>query len=752
MSKLKKYFFRFGETMRSVPSERIILPVLFLGMLFKNFILQCFLTGGTPFVLDFTGGLESSLKGLVFNLATVMLLFSPVFLFKKQKGRLIYSFTVSVVFLVLTMIDGCYYRSFPEIPSVTLLGMFKGSGVSQFSLQAVLATFSVYDLFYFADYAFLALWGMFLKFSELARKTEEEHQSGEKRKEKDGKSKKAESVYRTEKRTKKTNKSRVESVVRAVFGTRGGRFFVTALPCALVLLALPLMNMLGLATKSYRNVFEPAFAKDSVLYFTPVGYHVGDIFKTITDMVHLPVAEEPVKPSGDDPSKVKVDAATQQILDFYAYNSEDLPDNRYKGLYKDKNVILIQVESLERFVLGQKVGGEEITPNLNRLIGKDSSSLYFTGIHDQAKGGNSSDCDLMINTSILPTSKVFFKNYSDRYLPSLPVLLRKNGYATYYLNGSGTQSFWPYTGVYRDIFGYNVDAEDPDCNFKMLDPEDESDRIYWYSSDEYTLNTALEKLILKKEQNGKFFSQIILCSSHTPFEYILEKMPEGKLPIVPEEKALQKNKVISYFNCLHYVDAQIGKFLENAEREGLLENSIVLIYGDHTGIHKYNPLECIDIAEKYEELAFIEEEEYPTIPLIIYDPSGQTEHTEIETLGGQVDIMPTLCYLLGMEREEYSFAMGRVLLNTGRNCTILPNGTMIGQVSEDAEEMLYRMYNTADFIVKKGYFKRISESETSDGVREDALPENEKIIVSFGKDEEDGSTTSGDGYKNSDGC
>ena len=64
------------------------------------------------------------------------------------------------------------------------------------------------------------------------------------------------------------------------------------------------------------------------------------------------------------------------------------------GIFKDKNVILIQVESLENMAIGQSVGGVEITPTLNKLVSAGSPSLYFPNVYDQTKAGNSSDCDL----------------------------------------------------------------------------------------------------------------------------------------------------------------------------------------------------------------------------------------------------------------------------------------------------------------------------------------------------------------------
>ncbi|MDZ5001173.1 LTA synthase family protein, partial [Clostridium perfringens] len=80
-------------------------------------------------------------------------------------------------------------------------------------------------------------------------------------------------------------------------------------------------------------------------------------------------------------------------------NKEIIPDNEYKGMLEGKNLIAIQVESLENFVINKKVYGQEITPTLNKLL---SQSLYFDNIYEQNNSGTSSDADLMVNTSIFP--------------------------------------------------------------------------------------------------------------------------------------------------------------------------------------------------------------------------------------------------------------------------------------------------------------------------------------------------------------
>ena len=659
---LKRIMKTVFRKIKNIPPSGAVILLLFCGMYFKNLLLQFYIAGENPFVPDLIDGIPGVLKGLFLSLVTMVLFTSFLPLFKKAKGKVIYLTVVSLLFTTFSLIDCCYYRTSPEMPSLVLLALSGDSmEAGHLNLRSVLDTFSVYDILFFLDYALIGLFFLVRRF------------------------------YR--KKGEEPAKDLQREVSRK---TRLKHFAAVALPCVGILLVLPVCNLFGLFQSRYRAIYTPAFPKDTALYFTPIGYHMVDAVSVFKDMIFEDEQENP--PS--DQTKEEF----LQIEEFYKYNEEILPDNAFFAKYQEKNLLFIQVESLENFVIGQKIGGVEITPNLNKLVAKDASSIYFPNIYEQVKSGNSSDCDLIINTSILPTSRLFFRTYGDKYLPSMPELLRKHSYQTFYFNGSGSRSVWPYDEVYKNTFGYHVDPDSPDCNFMMLDPESKEDLVYRYLSDEKTFERVINTLTERLHEGERYFSHIVLCSSHMPFLYA-PKEDRIFSAMYPEEK---DSKVLGYLDSLHYVDRQIGIFLENAETAGLLENTVVVLYGDHSGLHKYYPQEAGTVADRYDELAFLREDKYSTLPLIVYDPSGNTAHVRCETIGGQIDILPTMMYLLGMERGEYSFAMGKNILNTDRKYTVLSNGTIVGDFDGESEEyeILYRMYNTADLIVKENYFKK----------------------------------------------
>ncbi|MDU7110463.1 MAG: LTA synthase family protein, partial [Clostridium perfringens] len=74
---------------------------------------------------------------------------------------------------------------------------------------------------------------------------------------------------------------------------------------------------------------------NTVEYFSPIGYHIFDIYNVYKN-------SKPYKMTADDEAKIK---------EYYDFKNENLPDNEFKGMFKGKNLIVIQVESLEDFVI-----------------------------------------------------------------------------------------------------------------------------------------------------------------------------------------------------------------------------------------------------------------------------------------------------------------------------------------------------------------------------------------------------------------
>lgn len=318
------------------------------------------------------------------------------------------------------------------------------------------------------------------------------------------------------------------------------------------------------------------------------------------------------------------------------------------GVAEGRNVILIQIESLQNFVIGREYNGQELTPVLNDLI--ESNSIYFDHFYQQTGSGNTSDAEFAMNNSILGTLTSYTnKLYPGNTFRGLPVLLKEKGYSTAVYHAHESRGFWNREDFYPvggfDTFygGIINDTQNrPKGNFMM------TEWMGWGLTD-----TEFYKQVvpLMKEEKAPFYSFIITLSNHHPYE-MLEKY--NFIDLLPEHKDTLAG---NYLNSAAYTDFAIGQLLEDLKKEGLYENSIFVLYGDHSGLVNEAETDRVmkDILGKDYDF-----EEVMRVPLIIHLPeyglhTGESNTDFRQTVsiaGGQLDFLPTMAYLMGFSELD----------------------------------------------------------------------------------------------------
>lgn len=331
------------------------------------------------------------------------------------------------------------------------------------------------------------------------------------------------------------------------------------------------------------------------------------------------------------------------------------------GTAKDKNLIIIQLESFQNFLLGLKLDGQEITPNLNKLM-KDS--LYFPNFYQMVGQGNTSDAEFVVNTSFyIPPRGAATMSYVNKVLPSLPRLLGDNGYqtATFHTN---VVEFWNRGELY-DSLGFD--------HYYDRSFFGEDDVFFFGASDDTLYSKTAEKLKEMDQDEKPFYAQVISMSAHHPFTIPAEKY-RMKLP-----ERYEGTFVGDYIRSQNYADDALGHFIEELKASGVWDNSIIMIYGDHMGL----PIYSLDNDDK-ELMREIYGHDYSyadmlNIPLIIHAGEDVAPQT-FEQVGGEVDIMPTAAGLLGISLDN-NLVFGQDLLSTSYNLLperyYLPSGSFI---------------------------------------------------------------------------
>lgn len=361
----------------------------------------------------------------------------------------------------------------------------------------------------------------------------------------------------------------------------------------------------------------------------------------------------------------------------YLNSQEVIKDEKY-GIIANKNIVIIQVEALQNFVIDRMYNNQEITPFLNSLI--SDSSFYFNNYFYQVGAGNTSDAEFAVNNSILPSnSDAAYITYFENDYYGLPDILKENGY-------KDTVAFHAYKAEYWNRENAYVN-QGFDKFFSLEDFSDE-EIIGLGLSDEKFLQETASKM---KEMQEPFYSFIITLSSHHPF-YLEDEF--SNIEVSEEHRGTLFG---DYINSINYVDRALENFFDELKQNGLYENSVFLIYGDHFAIPNYNKENAGFVSDflgydySYKDMF--------NVPFIIHIP-GMNSAEQMDIVAGHVDVLPTLLHLLGIENDK-SIMMGSDLFSIEEN--IVYEQTHVGIGSYITKDIFYYASNSGIELYNKAY-------------------------------------------------
>lgn len=380
---------------------------------------------------------------------------------------------------------------------------------------------------------------------------------------------------------------------------------------------------------------------------------------------------------------------------------ETPPVATYWDAEKGKNVIIIQLESFQNFLLGLNIEGQEVTPNLNKLV---KENFYFNNFYTMVGQGTTSDAEFVVNTSLyVPQHEPAIKNYVNKALPSLPKLLAANGYTTATFHTNSVE-FWNRKELYKAIgFEHYYDQ-----SFFGDD-----DHIAFGASDEVLYAKTADKLEQMNQDSKPFYAQVLSMSSHHPY-----KMPESKYHMKLSER-FGGTLVGDYILAQNYTDYAVGLFIDDLKKRGIWDESVILFYGDHQGL----PLYSLSTDEKDIMKELLGREYGYTdmfnIPFIMSAP-GVTYPSVIDKVGGQIDILPTVANLMGISLKD-QIHFGEDLLNQNTNILpmrhFLPTGSFINDTNMYLPGIAYEDGTNYNLIDNKTNTDGSTEKEYTSGLK-----------------------------------
>jgi len=309
------------------------------------------------------------------------------------------------------------------------------------------------------------------------------------------------------------------------------------------------------------------------------------------------------------------------------------------GGARGANLVMLQVESLQGFVIGLEVGGLEVTPFLNRWT---EDALYFPDVTDQTGQGRSSDSELVTQVSLMPFAggAAAFR-YPDNDFTGLAEVLGENGY--------GCFSAVPYDGAFwnrrstHPAFGFDRSLFDDDFAAGEV--------IGWGLNDRDFLTQAVD---LMDGSGTPFCAYLLTLSLHHPFVGFPEHLK------VLDVGSWEGTPFGNFLHTMHFFDRSLEAFVLALEKRGLLEKTMIAVWGDHDAGFAWRPETASAMGANFDPAGWYLSQE---VPLFIRLPGPEGPRGTVRVAAGHADVAPTLLALLGVDPAPYAF-VGRNLLGT----------------------------------------------------------------------------------------
>ena len=582
------------------------------------------------------------LKPLMADLGMLLIFSSFMFLFKSEKKRKKYLVVLSFVIAIVCCINSIYYSYYDSFVSVSLIAtsVFVGD-VGEAVVEQVLR---IADLAYIWQPIFMISY--YFKSKKKNDSLIDLELNGE--------------LKNTELKGNRSKKVKAKKVV--------GAFRDMAIAGILVLSFTSIFM-----TRTEWGRFGKLWNRESVVAsFGVLTYQINDICQSLEPQINNLFGH---------------DSALKKVSDYYAMkwieDEKVSAINEYTGTFEGMNVIVIHAESLQTIALESSFNGIDVAPALKRLA---SEGIYFSNYYSQVGVGTSSDAEFTFSTSLMPSSNgTVFVNYFDREYSSIQKSFNNKGYYTFSMHGN-TGDFWNRATMHKNL-GYN--------DFYSKSSFDIDETIGLGISDKSFFRQAvpiIQEIIEVK--NKPFYGTLITLTNHTPWsdlELLDEYDTSWTVEIDGDEVVrdyLNDTTLGKYFRNVHYMDQAIDQFINDLDEVGVLDNTVLVIYGDHDArisksnynlMYNYDPY--TDTVKEEGDEGYVDYNEYEykldkKVPFIIWT-KNKNIIKEVTVPTGMIDAYPILSNLFGLEANEFSLGNDVLGNNSSDNTVVFTDGSYV---------------------------------------------------------------------------
>lgn len=319
---------------------------------------------------------------------------------------------------------------------------------------------------------------------------------------------------------------------------------------------------------------------------------------------------------------------------------------RWFGAARGASLLMVQAESLQGFVLGLEVGGEEVTPFLNRW---SAQAVHFDSTTDQTAQGRSSDAELLTQVSLLPppAGAAAFR-CAGNHFTGLAAALADRGYDTV-------------SAVAFDGAFWNRRLTHPAYGFRrslFADAFPDGEVLGWGLNDRDFFRQMVGRLAGGPQP---FCALLLTLSLHHPFEGFPDRLKELELG------ELEGSPIGNYLHTMRFFDRAFAALIGELESVGLAERMVVVVWGDHDAGLEWTPRLAAMAGQREDAAGWYLSQR---VPLLIRAHGVPDLAGELDLPAGHQDVAPTVLALLGVDPAAYPF-VGRNLLGSPGNSPVV---------------------------------------------------------------------------------
>ena len=413
-------------------------------------------------------------------------------------------------------------------------------------------------------------------------------------------------------------------------------------------------------------------------------------------------------------NQIRAQASPTNLVEVENYVKDHYaaPNDQMFGLAKNRNVIYIHLESFQQFLIDYKLKDEngeehEVTPFINSLF-HDNQTFSFDNFFHQVKAGKTSDAETLFENSFfgLDQGPLFTQLGGKNTFEAAPAILdQEAGYTSAVFHGNAG-TFWNRNETYKR-FGYDYffDASYYDVN--------EDNSFQYGLHDKPFFNQSVQYL---EHLQQPFYTKFIAVSNHYPYSQFTND--EAGFPMAQTSD----ETINGYFATANYLDTAVKEFFDYLKASGLYENSVIVLYGDHYGVSNSRNPDLAELVGK-DKSAWndYDNASMQRVPYMIHVP-GQHNGGINHTYGGQVDALPTLLHLLGVDTKNY--------IQLGQDLFSKENEQVVAFRNGDFVTPKYTVIGTSVYESKTGRIISMPTTEQTKEIEELRAKVAEQLKVS----------------------